>query len=59
VQTLGTAALGGGEATLELKLNQVLDKPLTIVYSGDPDFLAGTISTPKLTRAAIASSARL
>ena len=59
VTTLGTAELSGGEATLTFKPNQVLNEPLTIVYSGDPDFLASTMSPPKLTKSAIASSARL
>ena len=56
VTTLGTAALNGGEATLTFKPNQVLNKPLTIVYSGDPDFLASTMSPPKLTKSGIERS---
>jgi hypothetical protein len=56
VTKLGTAPLSGGEATLTFKPNQVLKKPLTIVYSGDPDFLASTMSLPKLTKSAVASS---
>jgi hypothetical protein len=56
VKALGTAELSGGEATLTLKPNQVLNKPLRIVYSGDPDFLASTMSPPKLTKSRIASS---
>ena len=56
VKTLGTAELSGGEATLTFKPNQVLNEPLTIVYSGDPDFLASTMSPPKLTKSGIASS---
>jgi large repetitive protein len=56
VKTLGTAELSGGEATLTLKPNQVLNKPLRIVYSGDPDFLASMMSPPKLTKSEIASS---
>ena len=55
VKTLGTADLSSGEATLTFKPNQVLKQPLTIVYSGDPDFLASTMSPPKLTRSGIAS----
>ena len=54
--TLGTAALRGGAATLTFKPNNVLNKPLTIVYSGDPDFLASMMSPPKLTKSGIASS---
>ena len=54
VKTLGTAQLSGGEATLTFNPNQVLNKPLTIVYSGDPDFQSRTISAPKLTRSEFA-----
>jgi MBG domain (YGX type) len=50
VTTLGTVELHGGEATLTFKPIQVLNKPLTIVYSGDPDFLASMLSPPKLTK---------
>jgi hypothetical protein len=53
VKKLGTAELSGGKATLTLKLNQVLKKPLTIVYSGDPIFQASIESVPKLTRSEI------
>ena len=59
VTTLGTAALSGGEATLTFKPNKVLNKPLTIVYSGDPDFLASMMSPPILTKSGIVSSARI
>ncbi len=54
--TLGTAALNGGAATLTFKPNKVLNQRLLIVYSGDPDFLASTISPPKLTKSEVASS---
>ena len=53
VTSLGTAALRGGAATLSFKPNQVLNKPLTIIYSGDPDFLASMMSPPKLTKKAM------
>jgi len=53
VKTLGTAELSGGEATLTFKPNQVLKKPLTIVYSGDPDFLASMMSPPRLTKSGL------
>ncbi len=49
VKTLGTAAVSGGAATLTLKPNAVLNKTLTIVYSGDPDFLANSTTPPRLT----------
>ena len=58
VTTLGTAALSGGAATLTFKPNKVLNQPLTIVYSGDPDFLASKMSPPKLTKSELASSSR-
>ncbi len=56
VKTLGTEELSRGEVTLTFKPNQVLKKPLTIVYSGDPDFLASMMIPPKLTKSEIASS---
>jgi hypothetical protein len=42
VTILGTAALSGGAATLAFKPNNVLDKPLKVIFSGDPDFLPTT-----------------
>jgi hypothetical protein len=56
VKALGTAELSGGEASLIFKPNRVLKEPLTIVYSGDPDFLASMMNPPKLTKSVIASS---
>ena len=56
VTKLGTAELSGGAATLAFPPNKVLNQPLTIVYSGDPDFVASTMSPPKLTKSEIASS---
>jgi hypothetical protein len=56
VKTLGTAELRSGEATLTVKPGQVLKEPLTIVYSGDPDFLASRLNPPQLTRSGIARS---
>jgi hypothetical protein len=53
VTRLGTADLSGGAATLTFKPDKVLYQPLTIVYSGDPDFLASMMSAPKLTKKAM------
>ena len=39
VKSLETARLSTGEAILIFKPDQVLHEPLTIIYSGDPDFL--------------------
>ncbi len=56
VTKLGTAALSGGTATLTFKPTKVLNQPVTIVYSGDPDFLPSTMSSPKLTKSDVANS---
>ena len=56
VTKLGTAAVSGGAATLTLKRNVVLNETLTIVYSGDPDFLGSMMRPLKLTRSGIASA---
>jgi Bacterial Ig-like domain (group 3)/MBG domain (YGX type) len=56
VTRLGTATLSDGAATLTFEPNKVLNKPLLIVYSGDPDFLASTMSPPKLKRSSISAA---
>jgi hypothetical protein len=58
VRTLGTAAVNAGAATVTLKLKQVLSKPITIIYSGDPDYRASTLTPPKLRQKALRSLAR-
>jgi hypothetical protein len=57
VKTLGTAALNGGKATLTVKPNAVLNKPITIIYGGDPDYRASTMTPPKLTQTGLKSVA--
>ena len=52
-KTIATMALGGGAASVTLKLNSVLNKKLTVVYSGDSDFLPSQAVTPVLTRATL------
>jgi Bacterial Ig-like domain (group 3)/Right handed beta helix region len=47
-KVLGTAALTGGNATLTLKAKSVVGKVITIVYGGAPDFIASTLTAPKL-----------
>ncbi len=42
VTTLGTAAVGGGDATLTVKTKSLLKKPITILYNGDTDYKAST-----------------
>ncbi len=56
VTKLGTTSLSGGEANLTVKPNAVLNQTLTIVYSGDPEFMASNTTSAKLTKTAIASS---
>jgi hypothetical protein len=48
VITLGKAALSGGEATLSLKASKVTKRAITIVYSGDAEDQASSLTTPKL-----------
>ena len=47
-KTLGTAAVRGGDATLTVKAKFVLSKTITVIYSGDPNFQASTVTVPKL-----------
>ena len=57
VKTLGTISVNGGAATLTLRPKQVLRKAITIVYSGDDDFLASRLTPPKLTKKQLKSLA--
>jgi len=49
-QTLGKVSVEGGQATLLVKASSVLNKSITVVYGGDPDFRASTAASPKLTQ---------
>ena len=51
---LGTAALSGGQATLAVKPGSVLNKAITIIYSGANGFLSSSLVTPKLTSRSLA-----
>jgi hypothetical protein len=55
---LGTAALNDGQAMLNLKPKQVLNKTITVIYDGDPDFLATSLAPFKLTQSALKHPAR-
>jgi len=48
VITLGKAALSGGEATLNLKASKVMKKSITIIYGGDANDTASSLTTTKL-----------
>ncbi len=58
VKTLGTISVNGGAATLTLKPKQVLKKAITIVYSGNDDFLASRLIPPELTKKQLKSLAQ-
>jgi hypothetical protein len=49
-KVLGTATLSGGTADLTLRAGRLSNRPITIVYEGDPDFapsLATTSARPR------------
>ena len=49
-KSLGTAVVNHGVGVVTLKPNKVLGKAITIVYSGDANFEASTLSAPKLSK---------
>ena len=49
-KTLGVASVDGGAGTLTLKPKKVLGKAITIVYRGDANFQASTLTVPKLSK---------
>jgi len=49
VTKLGRATVIGGQATLTLKANTVLQRAITIVYSGDGNDKPSSIAMPKMT----------
>jgi hypothetical protein len=55
---LGTAVLGSGSATLSVKPNRVLRQVVTIIYSGDADFLSSKETIPRLAQASLKNLAR-
>jgi hypothetical protein len=48
VTTLGTGVVTRGQASMTLSASEVRQKAMTIVYSGDIDDKASTITTPAL-----------
>jgi hypothetical protein len=50
---LGRAALNHGQAILTLKPKQVLQKTITVIYDGDPDYLSTSLAPFKLTQSAL------
>jgi hypothetical protein len=57
-KALGTVALGGGQATLAVKPNSVLNKSITIIYGGSADFRSSTFASVKLTTRSLTTLAR-
>jgi Bacterial Ig-like domain (group 3) len=47
---LGTVTVSGADTTLTVKPKLVLSKVITIVYSGDTDFRASTLTVPKVSK---------
>ena len=58
VTRLGTAAVDGGVAMLTVKTKKVLNKPITIIYSGDTNDTASTLTPPALTNQVLERLAR-
>lgn len=46
---LGTAAVTDDMAMLTIKTRMVLNKSITVVYSGDMNYMSSTVMTPKVT----------
>jgi hypothetical protein len=47
---VGSVPLNGGVATLAVKGNKLLKRPITVIYNGDQDFLPVTTTPPVLTQ---------
>ena len=50
-EVLGTATLAGGAASLTLPAYRLSNRPITIVYQGDPDFAPSQVATRVTPRA--------
>jgi hypothetical protein len=57
-KVLATMALSDGSATLTVKPNSVFKEPITIVYSGDSDFIPSRATPSLLTRKALQSTSQ-
>ena len=55
---LGTAVLSDGSATLSVRAIRVQKQVVTIIYSGDVDFLSSTQTMPRRTHASLKNLAR-
>ncbi len=52
-EVLGMAAVMGGEAMLTVKPGLVLNRAITVVYSGDTNDMPSMLTPPELTRHAL------
>ncbi len=57
-KTLGSVSLSGGMATLTVKATNVLKKAVTIIYTGDGNFAAATVTPPAVSQGALRSVAQ-
>jgi len=57
-KTLGSVALRRGLATLTFKTSSVLNRAITVVYRGSPDFQSSAATSPTLTQTLLKSVAR-
>jgi hypothetical protein len=55
---LGTAELADGSATLSVQLKSVQKQVVTIIYSGDADYLSSTVTTPRLAQSSLKNRVR-
>jgi hypothetical protein len=49
-KVLGTTTANGGTASLTVKPKLVLKQAVTVIYSGNTDFIASTLTAPKLSK---------
>ena len=57
-KVLGKAPLVAGKASLSLKAQQVLNKTIEVVYTGDADYRPATVTLPLLTSQSLKALAR-
>ena len=58
ITMLGTMGLSGGTATLSVKPKSVLKKSITILYNGDTNYMASSVTSPVLTNQSLKRLAR-
>jgi hypothetical protein len=56
-KALGTAALSGGQATLAVRPGNVLDRSITVSYSGATGYRSASLASPRLTTGSLKAPA--